>query len=147
MSFSGETTASVIFAIKSFPWRQPRSEHMITPSKCFFLTFHFFVPTWQDPPTPHLFSLISFSGMCVCVWRLAERQSLINLRGFDFLAFAEAVNHQVSMAAVSHSFGHPFVCFSDVSCGWFHSYVLFLKKNSKNKAKFFLLVKHPGFHS
>lgn len=34
--------------------------------------------------------------------------------GFDSLAFAEAVNHPLSIATSGHSFGHPFVCCSSV---------------------------------
>lgn len=58
-------------------------------------------------------SPISSSGMCLCLMAPGLAKSSHWLTGgFASLAFAEAVNHQLSIATVSHSFGHPFVCIS-----------------------------------
>lgn len=80
----------------------------------------------------------SFSGMCACVCRGpgSVDGSHWLTGGFDSLAFAEAVNRQLSIATVSHSFGHPFVGSVSVSL-WLPVLAVFQQLNPKMTYVFF----------
>lgn len=103
-------------------------EHGITSSKSFLPIFLFvqtvIPPWWECRVRPLLLLLLLLPCVlllsqshiflwyvCLCLMASGWAKGSHWLTGgFDSLAFAEAVNHQLSIATVGHSFGHPFVC-------------------------------------
>lgn len=96
-------------------------EHVITSSESFLPTFYLFRRLFPREGNAGL-DLSSSNRSHIFLWYVrlclmgpgsADGSHWLT-GGFDSLTFAEAVNHQLSIATVSHSLGHPFVCSSSV---------------------------------